>query len=287
MLSIALRVLAALLLCLVCGAARAQEQAADPVEQLPWQAGPAKGAIGERASIDVPKGYRFLGPEGVRKLDELFQNPPDDRQQYVLAPDDLSWVAYFTFDDIGYVKDDEKLESDAILQSIREGTEASNEVRRERGWDTMRIVGWSFEPQYDKQLNALEWAFVGETEQSKNRVVNYNTRLLGRHGVMQVIVVTEPDALTPAIAKFKGLMPGYKFASGESYAEFRPGDHVAEIGLAALITGGAAAVAAKKGWFAALAVALAKGWKLLLVGLAAAGVGLRKFFAGRKARTAS
>jgi uncharacterized membrane-anchored protein len=255
----------------------------DPVDQLPWIDGPATGEIGERATIEIPEGYAFLGPKGAAALNELMENPPSGVDEYVVAPRDLSWTAYFSFNDIGYVQDDESLEPDAILSSVREGTEAGNAVRRERGWDTMKIVGWSFKPQYDEQLNALEWAILAELEQSGHQVVNYNTRFLGRHGVMEVIVAADPEGLAASITDFKQLMPGYAFAAGEKYAEFREGDRVAEFGLAALITGGAAAVAAKKGWIAAIGAFLLKGWKLLLVGAVGLGAFARRIFRGRRA----
>lgn len=256
--------------------ASAQEGRPDPVTQLPWQVGPTVGRISDRATIDVPEGFAFLGAEGVRKLDELFENPPVDVDQYVVAPTTLDWVAYFNFNPIGFVKDDETLDADELLSSIREGTEQSNVERRKRGWDTLQITGWSFKPQYDRQLKALEWAVNGELDQSKSQVVNYNTRLLGRRGVMEVTVVAVPAKVQSAIQAFKDLMPGYTFASGEKYAEFKAGDHVAEIGLAALITGGAAAVASKKGLFAAIGIALVKFWKLLLIGIGAIGMWIRK-----------
>lgn len=211
------------------------------------------------------------------------ENPPSSVDEYVLAPEDLSWTAYFSFNETGYVKDDESIDPDNILASVREGTEAGNSVRRERGWDTMKILGWSFKPQYDKQLNALEWAILVQLEESGQQVVNYNTRLLGRRGVMEVIVVSDPETLSASIADFKHLMPAYEFTAGEKYAEFREGDRVAEYGLAALITGGAAAVAAKKGWLAAAGVFIVKMWKLLLVGLLAIGALARKAFSRRRA----
>ena len=219
-------------------------------------------------------------------FNEINENPPSGVDEYVVAPLDLSWVAYFTFNEVGYVKDDEKLDADEILSSVREGTEQGNAERRERGWDTLNVLGWSFKPQYDNQLNSLEWAILLETATAKAKVVNYNTRLLGRRGVMEVTLVSSPETLDASIADFKRLMPGYSFNAGEKYAEFQPGDHVAEYGLAALITGGAAAVAAKKGWFAAIGVFLVKAWKLLLVGLVAFGAGLRKLFRRRKADAA-
>ena len=266
----------AFLLPTACASAQDRAEEASPISKLPWQVGPTKGQIGQRATIDVPEGYAFLGAEGTRKLDEIYQNPSPDVDQYTIAPTDLSWVAYFSFNDIGFVKDDEKLDADDLLASIRAGTEQSNAERRKRGWDTLQITGWSFKPQYDKQLKTLEWAINARTEQSRSPIANYNTRLLGRRGVMEVTVVAAPEQLQTAISTFKGLLPGYAFASGEKYAEFKAGDHVAEIGLAALITGGAAAVATKKGLFAVIGVALLKAWKLLILAFGGAGMWLRK-----------
>lgn len=265
--------------------ATAQESDGDSaISDLPWQVGPAKGQIGDKATIEVPEGYAFLGAEGTGQLNEMLQNPPTGADEYTLAPKDLSWFSFFSFDDVGYVKDDEKLDNADILASIKEGTEASNAERRKRGWETMRIEGWSFPPQYDKQLNLLEWAILAEAENSRQKVVNYNTRMLGRHGVMEVVLVADPEGLNTAIGQFKTLVPGYSFNGGEKYAEFQAGDHVAEYGLAALITGGAAAVASKKGFFAAIALFLAKAWKLVLIGIAGGWAAFRKFLGGDKGR---
>jgi len=145
----------------------------------------------------------------------------------------------------------------------------------------VHLTGWAFKPQYDQTLKSLEWAFRLKGEDSAGESINYNTRLLGRHGVMEVLVLTSPENLTGSVADFKAKLPGFKFNAGQTYAEFRDGDKVAEYGLAALVTGGAAAVAAKKGFFAAIGVMLLKMWKLVLVGLAAIGAGFKKFF-GRK-----
>lgn len=280
----AMMVLAVLVLAGVTFPLHAQEAeaATNPVDELPWQVGPTRGDIAGKAAIDVPEGYAFLDAEATRALNELYENPTDGSDEYTIAPAGREWIAFFSFSDIGYVKDDESIDADAILDSIREGTEYSNEQRRERGWEEIHVTGWSSKPQYDKELNALAWAIEAESGESKHRIVNFNTRLLGRKGVMEVTLVASPEDLQPAIGQFKALMPGYAFNDGERYADYREGDHVAEYGLAALITGGAAAVAAKKGFFAAIAVFLAKAWKLLLIGLIAVGAFVRKLFAGKK-----
>jgi uncharacterized membrane-anchored protein len=70
--------------------------------------------------------------------------------------------------------------------------------------------------------------------------------------------------------------------SGERYTEFKQGDHVAEFGLAALVLGGAAAVATKKGLWGAIAAFLAAFWKLIAGVTVAALAGLRSIFKSKK-----
>jgi len=255
------------------------------LDRLPWQAGPTTGQIGATATIKVPEGYKFMGPEGAREFNRLTENPSPDVDEYVLAKQDYTWIAFFSYSDVGYVKDDEKLDADDLLKSVSEGTEEGNEERRDNGWAPVHVTGWAFKPQYDNGLKSLEWAFRLKGEDSDGESINYNTRLLGRSGVMEVLVLTSPEQLQAAIADFKTRLPGFTFNPGQTYAEFRSGDRMAEYGLAALVTGGAAAVAAKKGVFAAIGLFLLKMWKLILVGLAAAGAAMRKFF-GKKSDAA-
>lgn len=272
----------ALLLSLVlCTAAHAESKT---VADLPWQAGPTVGQIAGAAKIDVPDGYMFLGPDGAREFDRITENPDPGIDEYVLANKDMSWVAFFSFDSVGYVKDDEKLDPADLLKSVSDGTEASNEERRKNGWDPVHVSGWAFQPKYDPGIKSLEWAFRLKGENAKGESINYNTRLLGRHGVMQVLLLTSPENLTAAVADFKSRLPGYTFNAGETYGEYKAGDHVAEYGLAALVTGGAVAVAAKKGLFGVIGLFLLKAWKIVLVGFAAITAGVRRVF-GKKAAT--
>ena len=179
------------------------------------------------------------------------------------------WFVIFEFNSLGYVKDDEKdkLDAKAILESIKTGTEQSNEERRKRGWATMDILGWHTQPRYDPVTNNLTWAIRGSSE--GDEVVNYSVRLLGRKGVMDVDLVLNPTQVAGTLPEFDQLMTGFEFTSGNRYAEFMAGDKVAEYGLTALVAGGAGAVLAKSGL-------LAKMWKLLVVGALAAFAAIKK-----------
>ena len=169
----------------------------------------------------------------------------------------------FEFSPLGYVKDDETLDAQELLDTVTEGTKQGNVEREQRGWATMTILGWRFQPRYDDESKLLEWAFLAKEDRNNTEIVNYNTRLLGRRGVMEVVLVAEPEILDSSVAEFKQLVGGYSFVSGEKYADYREGDRVAEIGLAALIAGGAAAVATKKGFWAAIGAFLAAAWKFI------------------------
>jgi uncharacterized membrane-anchored protein len=268
-------VLTALLLACVSVTVVAQQS---PIASLPWQMGPTTVKLGNRATLNVPDGYAFLGAAGSRSLNDILHNPPVNGDQYTLAPKTLNWIAFFAYEDIGYVKDNDKLDPDAILQSYRDGTAEGNKERKSRGWDELNILGWSAKPEYDTQIKSLAWSILLEDAENHKHIVNYNTRLLGRRGVMDVTLVTAPEKLTASIDDFKATLPGFQYAPGESYAEYRPGDRVAEYGLAALITGGALAVAAKKGLFTVIGGFLVAAWKFVLAGFVALSAWFKNLF---------
>jgi uncharacterized membrane-anchored protein len=72
------------------------------------------------------------------------------------------------------------------------------------------------------------------------------------------------------------VLANYSFQTGQSYAEYRPGDKVAKYGLAALVVGGAAVGAAKLGLFTSLILLFKKGFKLVIVAVVAIIASLKK-----------
>ncbi len=250
--------------------------------QMPfqWQYGPTLSQIGGLAEIEVPAGYQFADKEGTQFLMQAMENPIDGSELGIIVPtseDEASdWFVVFQFSDIGYVPDDEKdnLDADAMLEAMRRGNEAGNKERRKRGWATLDLIGWEVKPQYDAETNNLEWAVRAES--NGDPVLNYNTRILGRHGVMEANLVVDPADLAATLPKFRSLLAGYTFSPGQKYAEYRQGDKIAKLGLTALVTGGAAAVALKTGLFK-------KFWKLIVLGFMAIGGFFKKLFGGGRA----
>jgi uncharacterized membrane-anchored protein len=139
-------------------------------------------------------------------------------------------------------------------------------------------VGWYEEPHYDQKTHNLVWALKAKDDNGEE-VVNYNMRVLGRDGYMSITLVDDPAKLALSKPVAERTMQGFSYKSGKTYAEFRPGDKIAQYGLAALIAGGAGAAAVKLGLFAALWKFIAKGGKALVLLIVAAIAGLRRAIA--------
>jgi uncharacterized membrane-anchored protein len=277
---------AAVLLFLLVAPLLAQESPASPEQQafmkaiaaLKWVKGPTSVGLQGDARLAVPEGYVFLDAANTDRFLELNQNIPGG-DEVMLAPEDLHWSAYLSFEDDGYVKDDEKIDAAKLLKAMQQGTEEANQERRRRGWHELHVVDWAVPPAYNSTNKRLEWATLLESQ--SGRSVNFSTKVLGRRGHTSVILATGEDDLAQSRPQLEQVLAGYSFNQGARYADWVPGDKVAEYGLAALVLGGAAAIATKKGFWAVLGTFLAAGWKFIAAGAVALTAGIRKFFGGK------
>jgi uncharacterized membrane-anchored protein len=206
------------------------------------------------------------------------ENPITGQEAGTVAPatEDADWFVVFEWDPIGYVEDEEgtDLDPDGILKSIRDSTAAANQERQKRGWATMQILGWQEEPHYDSETHYLTWSIIGESAGARN--INRIVKLLGRRGVMTATLVCPPETLVVAAVESDQILAGYDFVLGSSYAEYMPGkDQLAQIGLSALIVGGAGAALIKTGL-------LARFWKVIVAALVAMGGGVARIFGSKR-----
>jgi uncharacterized membrane-anchored protein len=245
---------------------------AQQMSQLQWLPPGSTGDLAGKAVFKTSAAYTFLAPGETDKFLQLNGNPPQGTSVTV-APVKGDWFGILSFAPEGYVKDDEKIDADELLKSLKEGNAAGNERKRQQGYQTLTIEGWALPPRYDKQNNRLEWGTLLRSE-DKSLVVNVSTRILGRSGYTSAILVTSPATLETDLQDFKTALKNFQYVSGEKYSEWREGDRVAAYGLGALVLGGAAAAASSKGGLKLIGAAL--------VGVGAAvWVGLKKFL-GRK-----
>ena len=224
-------------------------QSNEPFDRIDWTYGPALVQVGEVAEIEVPSGYLFTGENGTQEMMEYFQNPLSGAEVGFLMPDSGDWFVVFEYSDTGYVSDDDKedIHPDKMLRVFKSGTVAGNKVRRENGWGAIEVTGWAMEPSYNIKTNNLEWATIIRDVDSGILNTNFNTRLLGRNGVMSLTLVTDVDQLDNTLQLYHKCISNFRYTSGNRYAEWKSGDKIAEYGLTGLMIGGGAAIAAKSG----------------------------------------
>jgi len=246
-------------------------------ENLAPVEGPGRGSIGEFGEIEIPEGFFVIGRNETQQLMKMFGNLLTQTEQGTLAPKLMDWFVVFEFEEIGYVKDDEKdsLDPDAMLKQMQSANKEGNKVRKNQGLPTLEMVGWAVPPRYNPDSQNLEWATLLRGEEGEE-VVNHNTRLLGRRGTMNLTLVIDPASLEKTLPVYQTIIAGYSFKEGHRYAEYREGDTLAKVGLSALVLGGGLAVAAKSGL-------LQKLLKPILIGIVVVGGVIAKFFGRNKA----
>ncbi|MEM9985473.1 MAG: DUF2167 domain-containing protein [Bacteroidota bacterium] len=211
------------------------------------------------ATLLVPEGYKYLGPEQSQyTLTELWGNPKDEGTLGMIFQDsasvfDNAYAIEITYEGMGYVDDEEAedLDYDELLETMQEEAEESNEERVQYGYPRIELIGWAAEPYYDQAEKKLHWAKELAFEGEDSHTLNYNVRVLGRKGVLQLNFIAGMDQLEEVSAAIPSIMPAVNFNDGMRYRDFDPElDKVAAVGIGGLIAG---KVLAKTGFLAILA----------------------------------
>lgn len=258
-----------------CAAAQtAEETAQKQFRELKWLPAGEQGSIEGKAVFKASASYTFLGSADTDKFLKLNGNPPRG-SAYTIAPTQGNWFGILSFAPEGYIKDDEKIDAEALLKQLKEQNVQGNESKRKEGYETLTLEGWAIPPRYDAESRRLEWGTKLRADRDNAAVVNVSTRILGRSGYTSAVLVTSPETLDQDLAEFKVALKDFDYVSGEKYAEWREGDKVAAYGLGALVLGGAAAVATSKGGFKVIGLAIA-------AAAAAVWAGAKKLLSRRK-----
>jgi uncharacterized membrane-anchored protein len=222
-----------------------------------------------KAEITLPEGYAFLVPADTKKLLESWENFTDGSElgMVTTADEPREWFVLFEYHEPGHIKDDEKLDSKDLLKAMREGQAEANKERAKRGWGPVQIAGWKVEPHYDEATHNLEHGILFDDHGMKS--VNYQSKVLSRVGFMSVQLLCPAEAFESGLPELRTLLEQFRFKEGHRYDQVVAGDKWADIGLAALVTGGAAAVAVKTGFLAKLLKVGAKGVVVVAAGIAA------------------
>ena len=236
------------------------------------------------ATLHVPAGFKYLGPESSNYVLTQIWGNPEEPTLGMLFPDSLeptsmnfTYAVDITYSDEGYIEDEDAadLDYDDLLEEMQEDAIASNKQRKELGYPTVELVGWAQPPFYDSDNKKLHWAKELDFEGDGENTLNYNIRILGRKGYLNLNVIGDMSYLDIVKENVDDILASVEFNKGHTYAEFDPEiDKIAAYGIGGLIAG---KVLAKAGFFALIV----KFWKVIAVGA----VGLfaafrRKIFGG-------
>ena len=268
---------------------KAMKEREEIVSRLKFQQGEIKLKDG-LATLKASAKFRYLDPDQTDTvLVQLWGNPPrQEKTLGMLFPADISpadpesWGVVITYDEDGYVNDDEAagIKYDELLKEMQEGTRESSKERVKQGYEAIELIGWAAPPRYDQTAHKLYWAkelsFGGEPEHT----LNYDIRALGRRGVLSLNAIASMSQLQTIEKDMQEVLSFVEFNEGHRYGDYVAGvDKVAAYGIGALIAG---KLAAKAGLFKLLLLFAAKFWKLLLVAALAIGVLAKKLLSGRR-----
>lgn len=242
------------------------------------------------ATLKVPANFRYLDPDQTDTvLVQLWGNPPSQEKTLgMLFPAEISpaspesWGVVITYDEDGYVKDDEasSINYDDLLKEMQEGTREANQERTKQGYDAVELIGWAAPPRYDQAAHKLYWAKELSFGGAPEHTLNYDIRALGRRGVLSLNAVASMSQLQTIQKDMQQVLGFVEFNEGHRYGDYVAGmDKVAAYGIGGLIAG---KLAAKAGLFKLLLVFAAKFWKLLVVAAVAIGAFVKKLLSGRK-----
>jgi len=246
------------------------------------------------ATIAVPPSFRFIGPEGSRRLlTQAWGNPPEsaDGVLGMLIPAEASplskqgWGIAITYDEDGYVDDSDaaSINYAKLLKQMQEATAESNEERTKRGFPAITVVGWAEPPTYDRAAHKMYWARDLMFGSAGEHTLNYSIRILGRRGVLVLNAIAAMPQLPAVRSETQNVLAAVNFSDGHRYTDYLPGkDKAATYGVAGLVIG---ATAAKAGLFKALWIGLLAFKKVLVAGVIALFGAIRSFFRKRSGET--
>jgi uncharacterized membrane-anchored protein len=237
---------------------------------------------GADAVLHLGDGYYFLdAADAKRVIVEAWGNPPAaaDGVLGLVIPAGKnfanSWGAVVTWVPTAWVSDNDAKSADynKLIRQVQDREDEANRQRKHDGFPAMHLADWAQAPTYDAATHSAIWARDIQFQGQRVDTLNYDVRLLGRHGVLSLNMVSTMPELRKIRAAATDLARTAAFNAGARYTDYKPGvDKAAGYGLAGLVAAGLGVAAVKK--FGLLAVILAFGKKIILFIVAAvAGVG--------------
>jgi uncharacterized membrane-anchored protein len=133
---------------------------------MKWQTGTVALSNGV-AKLNLTANFKFLNAEqSAFILHNVWGNPPRTDILGMLFPAnggpfaDSSFAFIITYDNQGYVKDDDadKINYEDMMNDLKKAEPDENKERIAQGYQPIYMIGWAQPPYYDKVNKVLHWA---------------------------------------------------------------------------------------------------------------------------------
>lgn len=239
------------------------------------------------AKLEIPPGFKYLDADQSRYvLNILWGNPPSETLGLLFpefandtVPD--TWAIDIAYSDEGHIDDEDanEIDYDELLTNMQEGAKEAAEERKKQGYAPFEILGWASPPFYDVQAKKLHWAKKLKFEGEEGVTLNYNIRVLGKAGVLELNAIGSLEDLPEINQNLKPILSSINFTKGNGYSDFVEGvDKKATYGIAGLIAGG---VLMKTGILAKIGLVVVKFGKFILMALIAGAGAIYKWVTGK------
>ena len=233
--------------------------------------------------LNIGPHFKYLdNADATTMLTKIIGNPPaavkGNLGMILPAADGETWFAVLSYSADGHVPDSDatSINYDDLLKQMKEEASRTAKERRDEGFSGAEFLGWAQKPYYDSISKKLYWAKSIQFDNQPNPTLNYNVRILGRAGYLNINIVDSMDQLPKINTEMPEILSMANFTPTNKYSDYVAStDHTAAYGIAGLVAGG---ILAKAGFFKGLLVLAAAFWKVIAVTVVAFFAAIGNFF---------
>lgn len=233
--------------------------------------------------LNIGQNFKYLNnADATTMLTKILDNPPGAAEgnlgMILPAAQDEEWFAVLSYSAEGHVPDADaaSVNYDDLLKQMQQQTVEDLKARRDSGFAGIKLLGWAQRPYYDASTKKIYWAKSIQFDDQPNPTLNYDVRILGRTGYLNIKIVDSMDQLPKINSEMPEILAMANFTPSNTYADYiARTDHTAAYGIAGLVAGG---ILAKAGFFKGLLVLAAAFWKIIAVAVIGFFAAIGNFF---------
>jgi uncharacterized membrane-anchored protein len=196
--------------------------------------------------LSIGRNFKYLdATDATTMLTKVYGNPPEavDGNLGMIVPtrEGENWFAVLSYSADGHVSDSDAgtVNYDDLLKQMKDEVEDSSKKRRDSGFAGLKLLGWAQRPYYDSAAKKIYWAKEIQFDDAPSPTLNYDVRVLGRTGYLNLKIVDSMDQLSNINSEMPEILSIANFTTANTYSDYVAStDHTAAYGIAGLVAGG-------------------------------------------------